>query len=265
MGKTPLYDAFSTDYDRFVDWEARLAHDVPFLVEELGHVGTRRILDVACGTGRHTIALARRGYEPVGADISAGMIKRARENATREGVPVRFVQAGFGQLTAHVGKGFDGLICMGNSLPHVVTAEALRDALADFAAVLRSGGVLVIQQRNFDRVWSERQRFMPLQTHREDEREWLFFRFYDFGEGRITFNMVTLRREGTRWDYQIQATQLQPIFRHQLVSLLKEVGFEEITCYGNLRRAPFMPQESNNLVVVAHRRRCECPHLIGHG
>ena len=253
MGETPLYDGFSADYDRFVNWEGRLSRDLPFLVDELECVGARRVLDVACGTGWHTIALSQRGYEAVGTDISAGMIQRARENGAREGVPVRFVRAGFGQLAGQVGKGFDGVICMGNSLPHVPSAEALRETLSDFAAVLHPGGVLIIQQRNFDRVWSERQRFMPLQTHREDNREWLFFRFYDFGEERITFNMVTLRQEGGRWDCQVRATELWPILRDHLVELLREVGFREVTCYGNLRRVPFIREDSGDLVVVAHK------------
>jgi len=255
MSETPLYDAFSGDYDRFVNWEDRLAHDLPFLQEELGRVGANRVLDVACGTGWHAIALSRRGYEVVATDISARMIERARENGVREGVPVRFVQAGFGQLAGQVGRGFGGLICMGNSLPHVPNAQALRETLADFAAVLCAGGVLIVQQRNFDQVCGQRQRFMPLQTHREGDREWLFLRFYDFGEGSMTFHMVTMRREGGKWDYEIQATELLPILRQQLVELLAETGWAEITCYGNLRRAPFVPEESGDLVVVARRGR----------
>lgn len=257
MGETPLYDAFSGDYDRFVDWEGRLAYDLPFLVEELGRARARRVLDVACGTGWHAIALSQRGYEVVGADISTRMIERARENAAREGGPVRFVQAGFGQLAGQVDEGFGGLICMGNSLPHVSDAEALREALVDFATVLRPGGVLIVQQRNFDQVWSEHQRFMPLQTRDEGNEEWLFFRFYDFRGEKITFNMVTLKREGKRWDYQVQATKLWPILREHLVEQLKAIGFSEITCYGNLRRSPFIPEQSGNLVVVAQKERLE--------
>lgn len=255
MGETPLYDAFSADYDRFVNWEGRLSRDLPFLSEELQRVQAQRVLDVACGTGWHTIALARKGYEVVGVDISAGMIERARENGAREDVSVRFLQAGFGQLATQVGYGFDGLICMGNSLPHVPGAEVLRETLMDFAAILRPGGVLIIQQRNFDKVWNEDQRFMPLQTHRKGDREWLFFRFYDFGEETITFNMVTMKREGARWDYKVQATELRPIFQHHLVGQLEEVGFSEITCYGNLRRTPFTSEESGDLVVVAHKAK----------
>jgi len=115
--------------------------------------------------------------------------------------------------------------------------------------------VLIIQQRNFDQVCRQRQRFMPLQTRQAEDREWLFFRFYDFGEELITFNMVTLERKGGRWDYRVQATELRPIFRRELVSLLGRTGFEGVVCYGNLRRAPFVPEASGNLVVVAYRAR----------
>jgi SAM-dependent methyltransferase len=253
MNETPLYDAFSGDYDRFVNWEGRLSRDLPFLEGELRRAGARRVLDVACGTGWHAIALSQREYEVIGADISIKMIERARENAAREGASVHFVQAGFGQLAGQVDKSFDGLLCMGNSLPHVPDADALRATLVDFAAVLRPSGVLIIQQRNFDQVWSERQRFMPLQTHDEDDSDWLFFRFYDFGEEKITFNMVTLKRNEGKWDYQIQATELWPIFRDHLVEQLEAIGFGEITCYGNLRREPFSPEQSGNLVIVARK------------
>jgi len=166
---------------------------------------------------------------------------------------VPFVQAGFGQLTDRVGGEFDGLICMGGSLSHVLSAQALEETLADFAAMLRPGGVLVIQQRNFGRVCRPRQRFMPLQTYQADDREWILFRFYDFGEELITFNMVTLERKGGRWDYRVQATELRPIFQRELAGLLGRAGFEGVTCYGNLRGEPFDPETSGNLVAVAYR------------
>ena len=76
----PLYDSFD-DYDRFVNWERRLAYELPFIEAQLQAANARRVLDVACGTGQHALALARRGYEVVGADLSAAMIERARENA----------------------------------------------------------------------------------------------------------------------------------------------------------------------------------------
>ena len=59
-----------------------------------------RVLDAACGTGMHAIELARRGYQVSGADLSAGMIARAVENAREAGVEVDFRAAGFGELSS---------------------------------------------------------------------------------------------------------------------------------------------------------------------
>jgi len=97
-GEVPLYDALSEDYDRFVNWENRLACEMPFIERILREADARRVIDIACGTGLHAIELARRGYEVVGADLSSPMIERARENVITAGVEARFVVAGFSEL-----------------------------------------------------------------------------------------------------------------------------------------------------------------------
>ena len=254
---TPLYDAFSDDYDRFVDWEGRLAYELPFLQAQLEAVRARRVLDVACGTGVHALALAERGYDVVGADVSAGMIARARENAAADGRDVRFVVAGFGALAGAVEGRFDALLCLGNSLPHVLIAPALAAALDDMAACLRPGGLLFIQNRNFDRVLQERQRWMPPQDHREGEREWVFMRFYDWAsDTRLTFNVVTLHREGVgAWQQRVTATELWPLRQGELVLALAGAGFGTITCWGDMQGAPFDCAESTNLIITARRKK----------
>ena len=63
-----MYDSFSSDYDRFVNWPSRLEAELPFIQAQLDAAGARRVLDAACGTGRHAIALAERGYATAGAD-----------------------------------------------------------------------------------------------------------------------------------------------------------------------------------------------------
>ncbi len=177
------------------------------------------MLDAACGTGHHAIALARQGYQAVGADLSAAMIEQARRNAAAAGVEVRFAVAGFGGLAA-LGQTFDAVLCLGNSLPHLLTEKALAEALSDFAAVLHPGGLVVIQNRNFDRVWRQRERFMGPQSCREGEREWVFVRFYDFHEATVTFNMIRLQRDGETWTQDVESTELRPIFRDELAAAL---------------------------------------------
>ncbi|MCR4406233.1 MAG: class I SAM-dependent methyltransferase [Anaerolineae bacterium] len=255
MKPVPLYDPFSADYDRFVNWRERLTYELPFIEQQLTAVRARRVLDAACGTGMHAIALAQRGYDVTGADLSAGMIERAWENATETGSEVRFVVAGFGELVEKVGAGFDALLCLGNSLPHVLTAAELHATLADFAAVLRPGGLLLIQNRNFDAVVAHRARWMPPQAHREGEHEWLFVRFYDFNpDGTLTFNVITLRRQGTgEWAQHVETTTLRPWLHDELARATTAAGFRSLTCYGDMRGALFDPKSSGDLIVTAHR------------
>jgi SAM-dependent methyltransferase len=281
----PLYETFDA-YDRFVNWERRLALELPFIERQLGLVDARlpseqvcppgplRVLDVACGTGKHAIALAQRGYDVTGVDLSPAMIERARANARAAGIDdVRFLVAGFGLLVrrtqadiAHRSacdrREFDALLCLGNSLPHVLTEEALHTTLVDMAAVLRPGGLLFVQTRNMDAVLDRGARWMPLQARREgasvqgDGHEWLFVRFYDFHQdGSLTFNVVTLEREGKGpWRQRADATRLYPWRRDQLVETVEAAGFDDIRCYGDMTGAPYDRESSGNLVLTARRQ-----------
>jgi glycine/sarcosine N-methyltransferase len=246
----PLYDDLAADYDRFVNWQARLSHELPFLDARFQEHGVRRVLDAACGTGQHAVALAQRGYEVAGADLSTAMIERARQNASAQGVDVSFKVAGMGEL-APLGEGFDAVLCLGNSLPHLLSADAVGKALVDFAAVLRPGGLLVIQNRNFNQVWARRERFMPPQAYRGEAGEWLFLRFYDFHDETVTFNMIRLRRTDQGWAQQVESTELRPIFRDDLASALATAGFGQVTFYGSYDGSSFDPMQSGDLIAVA--------------
>jgi 2-polyprenyl-3-methyl-5-hydroxy-6-metoxy-1,4-benzoquinol methylase len=69
-----------------------------------------RILDVGCGTGRHCIEFARRGYRMTGLDLSEGMLEVARRNAESAGVQVDWVLADATDF--HFEDAFDGAICL---------------------------------------------------------------------------------------------------------------------------------------------------------
>ena len=251
-----MYDSLSADYDRFVSWQGRLELEMPFITAQIESLGAghspMNILDAACGTGMHAIALALRGYQAAGADLSPGMIARAEANARTAGVQVDFRRVGFGELR-HSFQHFDVLLCLGNSLPHLLTPASLSGALQDFAACLRPGGMLLVQNRNFEAVLASRERWMSPETHRDGELEWLFLRFYDFEpDDLINFHVITLHRTGdSAWSQKVDSTRLRPLSEAELVAALENADFTQVTRYGSMSAEPFDPAHSPNLVLRA--------------
>ena len=251
-----MYDSLSADYDRFVNWPARLAAEMPFLEQRLAAAGARSVLDAACGTGQHAIELARRGLAVSAADPSAGMIARARANASASGAAVRFEQAGFGGMSGAFGKAsFDAVLCLGNSLAHAADGAALAAAVADFAACLAEGGLLILQNRNYDKVLAARERWLDPQSSAEGGREWLFVRFYDFEpDGSITFHVLTFSRgQEADWKQAVSSTRLWPLREAVLTGALRDAGFDTFEPFGSARGEPFDQQTSPDLMIVARK------------
>ncbi len=75
-----FFDAYAPQYMQ-ESFTTDTVREVDFIVEELALPIGSRILDMGCGTGRHSVELARRGYRIVGVDLSAGMLAEARKAA----------------------------------------------------------------------------------------------------------------------------------------------------------------------------------------
>lgn len=253
------YTRFSKNYDRFVNWQDRLAVEIPFLRSELTALaaepdGRVRVLDTACGTGQHLVALADLGFKCAGADISAGMVEQAKRNiaATDHDIPIH--KAGFLDLTdSFDNQRFDAVLCLGNSLPHLLNRADLVKALGQFRHLMRPEGKLILQMRNFDPILARQERWIPPQTYREEGRTWLFFRFYDFDpDGRITFNIAVLDdRGGATFQQELIATRLWPLTSELMLEVLAEVGFGAVRLLGDLQGAVYDKEKSGNLVVIA--------------
>ncbi len=84
--------------------------EADFLAAELGIGPGGSILDVGCGTGRHSIELARRGYRMTGIDLSAGMLEQAARNAKAAGVQVTFIHSDAASFS--LPEKFDAAVCL---------------------------------------------------------------------------------------------------------------------------------------------------------
>jgi 2-polyprenyl-3-methyl-5-hydroxy-6-metoxy-1,4-benzoquinol methylase len=84
-----LFENYGMKYDRENFVQGTIGECV-FIEKEIGCDKAARILDIGCGTGRHAIELAKRGYHVVGIDLSESLLKRAKEKATEQKVQVVF-------------------------------------------------------------------------------------------------------------------------------------------------------------------------------
>lgn len=254
LTETEFYNRLAEFSEVMTDWQSRLAIELPFIEATFARHNVRSVLDCACGTGDHAIALAQRGYRVTGSDISAQMIARAKANAERVGVAVPFVVARFQDLYSTLNVQFDAVLCLGNSLPHVLTdADALK-SLLNMRVCLRSEGVLILHNLNYDKRWKEKPRWFAVNSGTPKNRETLVWRFADYDEtsGLITFNIALfLKNENGGWSVDVQSTRQRPYQQSEIELLLRRAEFREMTFYGNLQGALFDAEQSADLVVVA--------------
>ncbi len=104
-----FHDLEAPTYDGY-DYTKNFVNEVDFLIEVLGLSPGNSVLDVGCGTGRHSVELARRGYSVTGIDLSAGMLAQAQAKASAAGVHVEWIRADATRFS--LDKRFDAAICL---------------------------------------------------------------------------------------------------------------------------------------------------------
>ena len=165
LNSDEFYDRLARVFDAMTDWQKRLTLEMPFLQRTLDQHRARTLLDTACGTGWHAITLAKKGYTAAGCDASPQMIERARANSAKAQANVRFEVADFNQLN-HFTETFDAVLCLGNSMPHLLSQDALVEAMQQMRGNLRRGGVLILQNLNYDMRMKKKPRFFAVSRNR---------------------------------------------------------------------------------------------------
>ena len=160
--------ALAASWDQLIGWEERARQHGPFVADTLRRHGARRVLDAAAGTGVHAIPLVEQGFEVVAADASEPMLACARAHARDRGLTLTTVRAAWRELPSTVDGLFDAALCLGNSWAHLLEAEARAEALRALRAVLRPGGVLLLDHRDADTLRRETAAAPSALTRRPD-------------------------------------------------------------------------------------------------
>lgn len=132
-----------------------------WLISTLRKHGAVKLLDVACGTGVDSRMLVAAGFHVTSCDLSNNMLQKAKDTKAKKSLKNWEIhQADWCKLPEQLGAGvahdFDAVICMGNSFAHLPDElnkqEKQELAIKNFREMLRPGGILIIDHRNFDYI-----------------------------------------------------------------------------------------------------------------
>ena len=212
------------------------------------------ILDCSFGTGCLTFCLAELGYQVSGSDLSNTMLEQARKKAAQKGFDVDLKQCDFRELSKVFHTPFDCVMSTGNALAHVPEND-VRLTLREMDSLIKPGGYLYLDSRNWDVEVKNRQRFRWYRPFiREDgvrinyvqdwdynpdgsldihilhgyERDGEIFESRDFEEHLHPFSIEVVRSELDKMGYQDVVVKPLPYFRDK--------PFEEIGWYALIAR-----------------------------
>lgn len=217
--------------------------EAEFLAAELKLPPGGRVLDIPCGSGRHALEMASRGYRVTGLDVSHEQIEEARRLSAEAGLQIEWREA---DMKDFEGRGeLDGAYCMGNSFGYLPPEETRR-FIAAVSRSLKPGGRFVMDTGMAaesvlaglkEREWAPVGEILFLEENRYQLAESCIETTYTFvrrGE--------TVTRTGLQWVYTLR----------ELRALLSQEGLRVESMYRGVDRAPF-ELGANYLILSAQK------------
>lgn len=239
---------FVEKWDELVDWEGRAKSEGDFFIRLLKERGAKKVLDVATGTGFHSVQLLKAGFEVTSVDGSAMMLAKAFENARKGNRILRTVHADWRWLNRSVHDLYDAVICLGNSFTHLHSENDRRKTLAEFYATLRHDGVLILDQRNYDALLDKQ--VSPSHNYYycgEDVRAEPEYIDDSLARFKYTFP-----------DQSAYHLNMFPLRKAYTQRLMREVGFQRISTYGDFKET-YHDIEPDFFIHVAEKLYIEEP------
>jgi len=214
---------FVDKWDELIDWDARQAGENNFFINELRKRGKHKILDVATGTGYHSVKLLKAGFNVTSVDGSPMMLAKAFENARKRDHILKTVHADWRWLNKDVSGRYDAVICLGNSFTHLFDENDRRKSLAEFYSALRHDGVLILDQRNYDTILDEGFKSKHVYYYAGEDVQ-AEPEYVDEGLARFQYKFP---------DNSVFHLNMFPLRQAYVRKLLFEVGFQKVTTFGD--------------------------------
>ncbi len=247
----PFYDIEHAHFDEDVDLYLNFA-------EACGGQGGQ-LLELACGSGRLLVPLARAGYSVTGVDTSARMLELARRALEVEGLESRctLVRQDMGAL--HLGQKFHLAFVALGSFAHLCTRKVQRQALAAVHAHLTAGGTFILDISNADVRYMESMGGQVLHQGTWTMDDGTLLTHFVSPASAASAHLLELthfydqHKQGEAVRRTIIRTQLYLFERGEMELLLELAGFAVKEVYGNYDLSPY-ENDSPRMIVIAEKR-----------
>lgn len=257
MKKKQWYEKLFENYSNSYDYESftkGTKGECDFIEKELNFNKSLKILDVGCGTGRHSIELAKRGYNTTGIDLSESMLEKAKQKARESNLDVEFLKHDARDLPFD--ECFDAVLmfCEGG-FPLMETDEMNFKILESVAGSLKKGGKLIFTTLNgLFPLYHSVEKFHK-ETSGEDNAKY---------RGN-TFDLMTFRDHnvteftddsGKKFTLECNERYYVP---SEITWLLKSLGFKNIEIFGAklgaFSRNDKLTTEDFEMLVLAEKQQ----------
>ena len=240
------YDAFNQPYQ----------DDLAFYLAEAGKA-RGPVLELACGTGRLTIPLKKKGVDITGLDMAAPMLERAEAKAAAAGVKIPFLRGDARKFA--LGGRFKLIFMAFNSMQHLARREDMEGLFSSVARHLAPGGRFI-----FD-VFNPEPRMLT-----RDTEELLPVAYYQdpAGRGKVLVNEQYSYDKAAQvsrltWHYRRErdgvtvkkSLNLRCFYPEELLALAHYNGFLVVSRYGDFKRRPFKATSMKQIMVCSPAAR----------
>ena len=231
-------------YQHRDDNEAKLFLDQ--LVQKLGLPTAARVLDLACGKGRHSLTLAQMGFEVVGADLAPNSIAAAQTQAQASGIKnVNFVVHDM-RLVMDTAP-FDAVFNLFTSFGYFDTLAENQAVCKALSTMLASEGLLVIDFLNATKVCAN---LKPAETI---AREGVVFDIKRWHNDTHIYKQIEILAAQDQTQIGLFTERVQALTKTDFVLLLA-ADFDIIETYGSYHLTPFDEMTSERLILIAKKK-----------
>ncbi|MGM0599227.1 MAG: class I SAM-dependent methyltransferase [Candidatus Rifleibacteriota bacterium] len=239
-----FFQTVASNYDEEI-FTRDTQNEVDFLVKELDLKPGATILDIGCGTGRHSIELAKRGYKVTGVDFSSAMLAQAKSKAEKAQVKINFIESAAQDFVPE--KKYDavvslceGALCLFNESDNIWAKDMA--IFANMAEALEPGSPFLVTVLNAFRIIRES----------TDE---------DVKSGKLDLFTLTTREEfatTTDKELKISGSGIERYYTpSELVRMVNRIGLKVDSIYGGTAgtwKGDRLKLDEMEIMVVGHRK-----------